>query len=68
MSYLTLGSVWKNENYYAIDFFKYHRSVGVDKFIILDREYSELKELTKNMPDVEIIHFPDIPENNLTSS
>lgn len=68
MSYLTLGSVWKNENYYAIDFFKYHRSVGVDKFIILDREYSELKELTKNMPDVEIIHFPDIPENNHMSA
>lgn len=63
MRYLTLGTVWKNENSYALDFIKYHRYIGVDHFVIFDREYNELKELTKDMDYVEVIHFPDIPEN-----
>lgn len=58
---LTLGTLWKNEESYALDFLKYHRHVGVEKFIILDREYHPLKELLKNEPDVEIIHFPESP-------
>lgn len=63
MNYLTLGTLWKNEDAYALDFIKYHRYVGVEKFVIFDREYFPLKELLKNEQDVEIIHFPDIPGN-----
>jgi len=63
MTYLTLGTLWKNENDYALDFIKYHKKVGVEKFVIFDREYHSLKALLKDEENVEIIHFPDIPEN-----
>jgi hypothetical protein len=63
MNYLTLGSVWKMENTYALDFIKYHKSIGIEKFIILDREYNQLKEMIKNEPDVEVLHYPDTAEN-----
>lgn len=63
MYYLTLGTVWKDENDYALDFIKFHKYCGVEKFVIFDREYNQLKEMTKDMPYVEVIHFPDTPEN-----
>lgn len=63
MRYLTLGSCLKNEESYMLDFIKYHRYVGVEHFVFFDREYTKLAELLKNEPDVEIHHFPDIPEN-----
>jgi hypothetical protein len=63
MKYLTLGSCLKQEDPYMMDFVKYHRSVGVEKFVFFDREFHSLKALLGNEPDVEIVHFPDIPEN-----
>lgn len=63
MHYLTLGTVWKDEHDYALDFIKYHHYVGVEHFIILDREYHRLHEMTKHLPYVEVIHFPDTPDN-----
>lgn len=63
MNYLTLGSCLKNEESYMLDFVKYHRYVGVEKFVFLDRNYEPLYQLLGQEPDVEIIHFPEIPEN-----
>ena len=45
------------------DFVKYHRYVGVQHFVFYDREYHKMKEMFKDDPDVEIVHFPDIPFN-----
>lgn len=59
MTYLTLGSLWKDEHDYAEDFIKYHKKVGVEKFIILDREYNKTAEMFKDDPDVTVIHFPE---------
>lgn len=60
MYYLTLGSLWKNENDYAIDFIKYHRKIGVEHFVIFnnadENDYS-LEDLLKNEKDVEVIRF-----------
>ncbi len=64
MHYLTLGSCLKNEESYIVDFIKYHRYVGVEHFVFLDREYGPLNDLIGKEPDVEIIHFPELPENN----
>jgi len=63
MTYLTLGSCLKNEEPYMMDFVKYHRHVGVERFVFWDREYGKLKEMFKNDPDVEVHHFPDVPQN-----
>lgn len=63
MKYLTLGSCLKQEEAYMVDFVKYHRYVGVEQFVFLDREHGPLSKLLGNEPDVEIIHFPDIPGN-----
>lgn len=61
MNYLTIGTLWKNENYYAMDFIKYHRVVGVEHFVIFnnadENDYS-LEFLLKDEKDVEIIRFP----------
>ncbi len=46
-----------------LDFIKYHRHVGVERFIFFDREYHPLSKLLAGEPDVEIIHFPDVPAN-----
>jgi len=64
MKYLTIGTLWKNEELYAEDFIKYHRKVGVDHFVIFDREYHRLNSLIGHYPDVEIIHFPENKNNN----
>lgn len=60
MRYLTVGTLWKNENDYALDFIKYHRIVGVEHFVIFnnanENDYS-LEELLKNEKDVEVIRF-----------
>lgn len=61
--YLTLGSCLKNEEAYMMDFVRYHRYVGVDHFVFLDRGFDKLNELLGSEPDVEIIHFPEMPEN-----
>lgn len=63
MRYLTLGSCLKQEEAYMMDFVKYHRYVGVEHFVFFDRELGPLSQLLGNEPDVEIVHFPDIPEN-----
>src|SRR5271165_1416952 len=63
MRYLTLGSCLKNEEAYMMDFIKYHRYVGVEHFVFLDRGFTELSNLLKEEKDVEIHHFPDIPVN-----
>src|SRR3989344_3390262 len=57
--YLTLVSILKNELDYIEDFIKYHRYVGVEKFIFYDREFHQLHNLVKNEPDIEVIHFPE---------
>jgi Glycosyl transferase family 2 len=63
MKYLTLGSCLKQEEAYMMDFVKYHRYVGVEHFVFFDREFSPLSQLLGKEPDVEIVHFPDVPEN-----
>ena len=63
MKYLTLGSCLKNEEDYIPDFLKYHRHVGVEHFVFFDRNYDKLYTLVGHEPDVEIIHFPEIPGN-----
>jgi hypothetical protein len=63
MFYLTLGSCLKNEEPYMLDFVKYHRSVGVEKFVFFDRNYEAMHNMFANDHDVEIIHFPDIEGN-----
>jgi hypothetical protein len=63
MTYLTLGSCFKDELPYVEEFVKYHKSVGVEKFVFFDREYCQLKEMMKNDLDVEVIHFPDVSGN-----
>lgn len=63
MKYLTIGSCLKEEDSYMLDFVKYHRSVGVEHFVFFDRNYHSLKEMFKDAPDVEVIHFPDVPQN-----
>jgi len=63
MRYLTLGTVWKDEHEYALDFIKLHYYLGVEHFVIFDREYHKLYDMTKHLPYVEIIHFPETPEN-----
>lgn len=64
MKYLTIGTLWKDEHAYAEDFLTYHRKVGVEHFIIFDREYYKLYEMIGHYSDVEIIHFPEVPGNN----
>jgi hypothetical protein len=63
MKYLTLGSCLKQEESYMADFVKLNRSLGVEHFVFFDREYTPLSKVLGNEPDVEIIHFPDIPQN-----
>ena len=63
MKYLTIGSCLKNEESYIKDFITYHRYVGVEHFVFLDREFHPLREMLKDYSDVEIIHFPEGPEN-----
>ncbi len=57
--YLTLGSVFKDELDVAKDFVRYHRYVGVERFLILDREFHALNELFKGEPDVIVKPFPE---------
>lgn len=60
MKYLTIGTLWKNENDYALDFIQYHRIVGVEHFVIFNNANVDdfsLEELLKNENDVEIIRF-----------
>ena len=64
MNYLTIGTLWKNEYDYAIDFIKYHRGVGVEKFVIFDREYHKLHSMLSEYKDVEVVHFPEHIINN----
>lgn len=63
MKYLTIGSCLKNEEDYIVDFIKYHRYVGVEHFVFFDRGYDKLHALVGHEPDVEIIHFPEVPGN-----
>lgn len=61
--YLTIGSCLKDEESYIEDFIKYHRFVGVERFVFFDRNFEKLNDLVGKEPDVEIIYFPDIPGN-----
>ena len=63
MKYLTLGLCLKCEESYILDLIKLHRYLGVDHFVFFDREYYPLYKLVRNEPDIEIIHFPEIPKN-----
>lgn len=63
MRYLTIGSLLKQEDSYMLDFVKYHRSIGVEHFVFFDRVYYPLKNIFENYSDVEVIHFPDEPQN-----
>jgi hypothetical protein len=38
--------------------------VGVEKFVFFDRKFDKLNKLIGHMDDVEIVHFPEHPENN----
>lgn len=60
MYYLTIGTLWKNENYYALDFIRYHRAVGVEHFVIFnnaDEGDFSLEKLLSEERDVEVIRF-----------
>ena len=63
MKYLTIGTLWKHENDYALDFIRYHRAVGVEHFVIFNNAFTDdnsLEELLKDESDVEVIRFiPD---------
>lgn len=61
--YLTIVSCVKDEEDYIEDFVKYHRFVGVQKFIFFDRHYNKVKDIFKYDDDVEVIHFPE-PQNH----
>lgn len=63
MTYLTIGTLWKDEYDYALDFWKYHKYIGVEKLIIFDREYHRIKELFKDDRSVEVYHFPENDRN-----
>lgn len=63
MNYLTLGSCLKNEESYMLDFVRYHRAVGVERFIFFDRSFDPLNSILGKETDVEIIHFPDNATN-----
>lgn len=63
MKYLTVGSCLKNEESYIEDFIRYHRHIGVEHFVFFDRDYHKLYNLIGHEPDVEIVHFPEIPGN-----
>lgn len=68
MRYLTVGSVVKHEESYLQDFVDFHRKVGVEHFVFLDREYDALSLLFRDQADVEVIHFPEVPGNNHTGA
>ena len=60
MRYLTIGTYWKNENDYALDFIKYHRKVGVEHFVIFNNTSEDddsLEKLLAGQDDVEIIRW-----------
>jgi len=59
MHYLTVGSCLKEEEDYMRDFVTYHRKVGVEKFVFLDRHYTKLANMFKDDKDVEVHHFPE---------
>lgn len=59
MNYLTLASILKDEHDYMSDFVKYHKFVGVEKFVFYDREYHKLHHMFKDDPSVTVIHFPE---------
>jgi hypothetical protein len=62
--YTTIGTVWKDELHdYGWDFIKYHRSIGIDRFCILDRNYAKTYEAFKNEPDIVVGDFPEGPQN-----
>lgn len=65
MDYLTIGTCWKDEHDYALDFVKYHKAVGVQKFIIFDQsdDFNKIHDMFKSDPDVETVHFPRNPQN-----
>jgi len=57
--YLTIGTLWKDEDSYAKDFVHYHRSIGVQRFVIYDREYNRIHDMFRDDADVFVKHFPD---------
>jgi len=63
MKYLTVGSCLKDEETYILDFIKYHRHIGVERFVFFDRKFDNLNKLVGHMDDVEIIHFPEMDGN-----
>lgn len=63
--YLTVASCTKHEEEYIIPFIRLGRFLGVSKFMFWDRTFEPLNSLLnkKDFPDVEIIHFPESPNN-----
>lgn len=57
--YLTVGSLWLDEDDVAMDFVRYHRYIGVDRFIILDREYERISKLFEGQDDVIVKPYPN---------
>ncbi len=60
MRYLTIGTYWKGENDYALDFIKYHRLVGVEHFVIFNNASEgddSLEKLLAGQTDVEVIRW-----------
>jgi len=65
MNYLTLGTLWKDEDDVCLEFIDYHLNAidGVDKIIIFDREYNRIKALVGDNPKVEVHHYPESSTN-----
>lgn len=61
MDYLTIGTLWKDEDDVCLEFIDYHLKAidGVDKIIIFDREYNRIKALVGDNPKVEVHHYPE---------
>jgi Glycosyltransferase family 92 len=62
-TYLTIGTCWKGEEEYALDFVRYHSHIGVERFIIYDREYNEISRMFVDNPAVIVKPFPECPAN-----
>ena len=65
MNYLTIGTLWKDEHDVCEEFIDYHLNAidGVDKIIIFDREYHQIKKMIGDNPKVEVHHYPESPVN-----
>lgn len=58
-AYLTVGCCLKGEESYILDFIAYHRAVGVERFVFLDRDYHPLHRMLDGQPNIVVLHYPE---------